>query len=290
MALGNLLARLFGDKGLDVDELARRLGMAADDLRKTQPGYKEFNVPKRAGGARRICAPDRPLKIVQRRILKRLLSRLCAHPAAMGFERGRSIVTNALPHAGKAVVLRMDLRDFFGATAERRVRDYFRRIGWNREAADMLTRLTTHKGGLPQGAPTSPRLSNLANHGIDARLVGLARKFGAAYTRYADDITFSFPADDPPAVRAVIRATKKVVGQVGYALHQKRKLHVRRAHQRQVVTGLVVNHSANLPRETRRRLRAVEHHLANGREATLTAAQLEGWRALQDMVRRQTRA
>lgn len=290
MGLGKLLGRLFGDKGLGIEELASRLGMAADDLRKTRPAYAEFTVPKRAGGVRRICAPDRPLKTVQRRILKRLLSRLRAHPAAMGFERGRSIVTNALPHAGRAVVLRMDLKDFFGATSARRVRDYFRRIGWNREAAGMLTHLCTHSGGLPQGAPTSPRLSNLVNHGLDARLGGLARAFGAAYTRYADDITFSFPADDPQRVRAVIRATKKIVGQAGYSLHQRRKLHVRRPHQQQVVTGLVVNRSVNLPRQTRRRLRAIEHHLATGREATLTPAQMEGWRALQDMVRQQAQA
>ncbi len=290
MAFGKLLGRFFGDKGLDLDELARRLGLAADDLRKTRPEYHEFTVPKRAGGVRQISAPSSPLKTVQRRILKRLLSRLRAHPAAMGFERGRSIVTNALPHAGKAVVLRMDLKDFFGSTSERRVRDYLRRIGWNREAADFLAGICTHKGGLPQGAPTSPRLSNLVNHGLDARLSGLARRFGAAYTRYADDITFSFATDDPQTVRSVIRATKKIVGEAGYTLHQKRKLHVRRAHQRQIVTGLVVNHSANLPRRTRRLLRAIEHHQATGRDATLTPAQLEGWRCLQEMVRRQAEA
>lgn len=290
MGLGDLLRSLFGGKGLGVEELARRLGMSADDLRKVQPAYTEFTVPKRAGGTRRINAPDRALKAVQRRILRRLLARLRAHPAAMGFERGRSIVTNALPHVGKAVVLRMDLQDFFGTTSARRVRDYFRRIGWNGEAADLLTRLCTHEGGLPQGAPTSPRLSNLVNHKLDARLAGLARRFGATYTRYADDLTFSFAADDAAAVRAVIRGTRKIVGTAGYTTHKRRKLNVRRAYQRQTVTGLVVNHSANLPRQTRRWLRAVEHHLAAGSKATLTPPQLKGWRALQHMVEGQSQA
>jgi hypothetical protein len=157
MGLGDLLRGLFAGKGLGVEELARRLGMSPDDLRKVQPAYTEFTVPKRAGGSRRICAPDRALKTVQRRILRRLLSRLRAHPAAMGFERGRSIVTNALPHAGKAVVLRMDLKDFFDATSERRVRAYFGRIGWNREAADLLTRLCWRADEPPPEQPRQPQ-------------------------------------------------------------------------------------------------------------------------------------
>ena len=288
MGLGDLLRGLFASKGLGVAELARRLGISPEDLRKVQPSYTEFTVPKRSGGTRTICAPDRALKAVQRRILRRLLGRLRAHPAAMGFERGRSIVTNALPHVGKAIVLRMDLKDFFGTTSARRVRDYFRRIGWDRETGELLTRLCTHKAGLPQGAPTSPRLSNLVNHRLDARLAGLARRFGAAYTRYADDLTFSFAKDDTAAVRAVIRTTETIVRSAGYVLHKRRKLRVSRAYRRQPVTGLVVNEAANLPRERRRWLRAVEHRLATGRQASLTPAQLKGWRALQGMVERQS--
>ena len=290
MGLGDLLRGLFASKGFGVDELARRLGITPDDLRKVQPAYTEFTVPKRSGGSRRICAPDRALKAVQRRILRRLLSRLRAHPAAMGFERGRSIVTNARPHTGKAVVLRMDLKDFFDTTGARRVRDYFRRIGWNNEVADLLTRLCTHNGGLPQGAPTSPRLSNLVNHKLDARLSALAKRFGATYTRYADDMTFSFEKEDTATVRSVIRATGKIARAAGYTLHKRRKLRVWRAHRRQTVTGLVVNHAVNLPRERRRWLRAVEHRLATGGQASLTAERLKGWRALQHMVEGKTKA
>src|SRR5262249_44280484 len=155
---------------------------------------------------------DDGLKTIQRRILRRLLGRLRCHPAATGFERGRSIVTNARAHVGKAVVVQMDLKDFFTSTTTRRVRKYFRKTGWNREAADLLIRLCTHQGGLPQGAPTSPRLSNLVNYRLDARLARLAgrrrlydprtgqrigsREIGAKYTRYADDLTFSFQSDD----------------------------------------------------------------------------------------------
>jgi hypothetical protein len=197
----------------------------------------------------------------------------------------------------------MDLKDFFPATRARRVRAYLRKVGWNRPAADLLTRLCTFEGGLPQGAPTSPRLSNLVNYRLDARLTGVAtrrrlfnprtagrleeRPVGATYSRYADDLTFSFPTDDPAVVRYVVRLTKYIVGREGYELHLRRKLRVLRRHARQQVTGLVVNARVNLPRRTRRWLRAVEHRLATGRPATLTPARLAGWRALREMVARQ---
>ncbi|MBN1846880.1 MAG: RNA-directed DNA polymerase [Sedimentisphaerales bacterium] len=188
-------------------------------------------------------------------------------------------------HVGAAVVIRMDIKDFFTATTAKRLRQYFQRLGWDAVATDCLLRLTTYKGSLPQGAPTSPRLSNLVNYRLDARLAGLAGRCGASYTRYADDLTFSFAAlPDRSVMPDVIRVTKKILGQYGYRLHQRRKLHIRRRHQRQIVTGLVVNHRAALPRATRRRLRAVEHHLAAGQRASLTERQLAGWRALQHMI------
>src|SRR5438067_1149166 len=161
--------------GLPLSELAYRLKMTEDDLRQVEPIYDEFTIPKRSGGQRRIFAPSPALKKVQRRIIRRVLARLKSHPAARGFERGQSIVTNALPHIGRAVVLRLDLKDYFESTKARRVRDFFLRIGWGQEAADVLQKLCTHRGGLPPGAPTSPRLSNLVNYRMDRRLTALAK-------------------------------------------------------------------------------------------------------------------
>jgi hypothetical protein len=292
---------------LTIADLAQRLRMDEDKLRQVEPVYQEFTIPKRSGGTRLLLAPAPPLKAVQRSILRRLLRRLKCHAAVHGFERGRSIVTNALPHAGHAVVLRLDLIDFFQSTAEQRVRAYLFKIGWNEEAAALLIRLCTYQGGLPQGAPTSPRLSNLVNARLDARLTAMAAKMGracdprtgragptiptvcrAVYTRYADDLTFSFPAADAETIHKTIFFAKRIVRAEGYELHVKKKLHIRRSHDRQVVTGLVVNARVNLPREVRRRLRAVEHHLRTGRPASLTPVQLSGWRALQAMVAQQS--
>jgi uncharacterized protein (TIGR03067 family) len=273
--------------GHGVDELARRLGSDAATLAAVQPSYQEVQRPKRSGGQRQLCVPDDALKALQRRILRRLLGRLRCHPAVTGFQRGESIVTHARRHAKRAVVVRLDLKDFFPATAAGRVYHYLRYIGWNRPAARLLTRLCTHRGGLPQGAPTSPGLSNLVNYRLDSRLAAMARKLGAAYSRYADDLTLSFAEDDRDVIRYLIRFARRVAADVGYVVHGRKKLHIRRRHQQQRVTGLVVNEGVRLPRATRRWLRAVEHHLRTGRAATLTPGQLAGWRALQQMIARQ---
>jgi hypothetical protein len=259
-ALGRFWRWLWNGSGFDVEECARRLGRPADQLVNFQPSYQERRIPKRSGGQRLLCVPSEELKSLQRRLLRRLLQRLKCHPAAKGFQPGESIVTNALPHVGRAVVVRLDLRDFFPATTASRVYHYFRRIGWNRPAARLLTDLCTHQGGLPQGAPTSPRLSNLVNFRLDRRIAAMAKKLGALYTRYADDITLSFRKDERDRVRYFIRFVRRVAAEEGYRLHGRKKLQIRRRHQQQRVTGLVVNAGARLPRRVRRWLRAVEHH------------------------------
>lgn len=269
--------------GRGAGRLARVLDMPLHELALFEPVYREVFIPKRRGGKRRLLIPDDRTKNVQRRILKRLLGRLNAHRAACGFENGYSIVDAASPHVGQAVLVKIDIRDFFPSTAAARVEAYFRRIGWNGEAAALLTRLTTTQGGLPQGAPTSPRLSNLVNYYLDVQLENLASRRHGEYTRYADDIAFSFPEDYPRHVRGIIQQARRILKAKGYEVHG-RKLRILRRHQRQVVTGLVVNDGVRLPRQTRRWLRAVEHRYRTGRQPTLLPQQLQGWRALAAMV------
>src|SRR6516165_3025228 len=122
---------------LGVSELARRLKLNEEELRLIEPKYQEFSISKRSGGQRRIFAPTNDLKKLQRRILRSILSRLKCHPAAKGFERGQSIVTNASAHVRQSVVIRMDLKDYFESTKAERIRDFFRRIGWDIEAAEI---------------------------------------------------------------------------------------------------------------------------------------------------------
>lgn len=278
-----LLDLILRGHGRGLDDLASRLGTNPSELAAVPLEYREFRVPKRSGGERRILAPRPPLRALQRRILRRVLGRLRCHPAATGFERGISIVTNAAVHQGRAVVVRMDLRDFFESTRAARVGRFLRRAGWNRPAARRLETLCTWNGSLPTGAPTSPRLANLVNQRLDRRLAGLAASLGAAYTRYADDLTFSLEVDSAARVHRLLAAARAIAFQEGYRTNG-RKLRVRRHHQQQRVTGLVVNQGVNLPRSTRRWLRAVKHRLAAGRGATLSESQLRGWCALASMV------
>lgn len=294
--------------GLPVAELARRLGMEEAALRQVTPAYSEFTIAKRSGAPRRILAPSPELKAVQRRILRRLLPGLISHPAAHGFERWHSIVSNALPHVGQPAILCMDIRNFFEATSAKRINNYFYRLGWDKDASNLLERLCTYDGSLPPGAPTSPRLSNLVNYRLDARLTALASqnlpkalryrnpRTGseivvpvplqgiANYTRYADDLTFSFWLDDDRLIHHVLWFARYIVADEGYELHFRKKLRIRRSHDQQRVTGLVVNRSLNLPQTTRRWLRACAHHLKTRRPCTLSPAQLAGWRALQAMI------
>src|SRR5262249_13528018 len=127
------------------------------------------------------------------------------------------------------------------------------------------------------------------NYRLDARLTAMAARLGAHYSRYADDITLSFDQNDRARIRSLTRFVKRVAADEGYRVHGRRKLRIRRQHQQQRVTGLVVNAGGRLPRELRRWLRGVEHPLRAGRSATLTAEQFAGWQAFRRMVERQAR-
>ncbi|MBM4075944.1 MAG: RNA-directed DNA polymerase, partial [Planctomycetes bacterium] len=166
-------------------------------------------LKKKSGGWRLIESPKPILKRAQVKILREILDRIPAHRSAHGFVAGRSIVTNAEPHVGQDVVVAFDLSNFYTTVGFSRVVAIFRSLGYSREAAIWLGLLTTSaipgnmafpernpyafdpylKRHLPQGAPTSPALANLSAFGLDVRLTGLARSFGATYTRYADDIS-----------------------------------------------------------------------------------------------------
>ena len=295
------LERLLYGSGLNAHELARRLDVPLARLRRVPLDYRRFTVPKRSGGERLLVEPNAELKDIQRRINRRLLRRLRSHPAVHGFEEHRSIATNAAAHVGQALVIRLDLKDFFPSMRARWVRRYFRNIGWNRQAADLLVRVCFPRAaphsaarrhfedGLPQGAPTSPRLSNLVNYAMDARLHALAKSLGGVYTRYADDITVSLATADNVKKGLVVGGVERICRDCGYRVHRGKKRSYRRRHQRQVVTGIVVNDKTDLPREVRRRLRAVEHRLRTGKPATMTEQQLAGWRALERMVREPNR-
>lgn len=290
-----------------VKELAGWLGCEAKELaRLMRPGtrsgsaYVEFEIPKAKGGTRRIAAPRAALRRAQRKILDEILAKVPQHDAAHGFVAGRSTVTNARPHLGAALVVKTDLKDFFPTVHYRRVAGLFTALGYGEPVAAALAALTTYRpqledgrvvwpGVLPQGAPTSPALANLACRRLDVRLTKLAAKFGATYTRYADDLTFSFAAPPAIAVGRFLWWVDGICQQEGFLEHPgKRKLLRKKTQQR--VTGVVVNEALHVPRADRRRFRAILHNCkkqglpsqAKGRDDF--AAYLAGYAAYVTMV------
>jgi retron-type reverse transcriptase len=247
---------------LGADDLAERLGCETIELRalaaKTSRLYREIKMP-RAGRAPRILhSPREPLRTVQRWILKHILQTYQPHTAAHGFVQGRSIVSNAATHTGASILVAVDIADFFRSIGWKRVRKGFEKLGYPYSVAVILANLCTRAGCLPQGAATSPALSNLVCETLDRRLAGLARSRGFHYSRYADDMTFSSNDSRLPALLPFIR---QIVGEEGFEVRE-RKTRVARSGARQVVTGLVVNERVNLPRAHVRRLRAAAHRFA----------------------------
>jgi RNA-directed DNA polymerase len=254
--------------GVDEDELAALMRPGTE----AGSGYVEFEIPKAKGGTRRISAPRAKLRRVQRVLLEQILGKVPVHAACHGFVAGRSTVTNARPHERAQVVLKLDLKDFFPTVHYRRVKGLFEQLGYGADVAATLAGLTTHRpklpngdvvwpGMLPQGAPTSPALANLACRRLDRRLEQLAGKCGAIYTRYADDLTFSFA--EPPAVKLgrFLWWVDAICQQEGFTERPDKRRVLRAGHQ-QRVTGLVVNERAAVSRAERRRFRAILHNCA----------------------------
>ena len=275
-------------------ELVQALGITIQELRwftyhrdaaKTLH-YRPFTIPKKSGGERQIWAPRPKLKAIQHWVLYNIAERLPVHAAAHGFVRGRGIGTNADEHTDSRVIISMDLADFFPSFTFRRVKGIFRSAGYLEGIATLLALLCTEaprqqkKIGdqtyyiatgsrcLPQGSPASPALTNSACMRLDRRLTGLAEKFGWRYTRYADDLTFSFPVSDDrkPLTEQLIKWITEIANSEGFSVRTD-KTKVMGGGNRQEVTGLVVNGQTDprTPREIRKMLRAAIHNLKQGK-------------------------
>lgn len=223
--------------------------------------YRTFRIAKRARGeTREIKAPVPGLQRIQRLLL------LCmtavfgqGHDSAHGFLPGRSVLTNAQPHADRTFVLNLDLKNFFPATHIGRVVAVLQLPPFRlpKQVAYLIANLCCDQGALPQGAPTSPLLTNVVCQRLDRRLRQLAARFKCHYTRYADDLTFSSNRHVfGPNFHAALNA---VLASEGYEQNLK-KQRLQLPHMRQEVTGVVVNDFPNVPKDFLRQLRAMLHN------------------------------
>jgi RNA-directed DNA polymerase len=271
----------------DGADIALAMGISINQLRflafsrrvATVSHYVRFHIPKKTGGVRAISAPLPRLKEAQQWILDNILEQVVLHPSAHGFRRGRSIVTNAQPHVGALVVINLDLQDFFPSISYRRIKGVFLSLGYSEAVATILGLVCTEpevtqieldgrnyyiaqsERHLPQGAPSSPALTNLLCRRLDRRLAGLANSRGFAYTRYADDLTFS--TTNPEKLRDIgniLQGTKSIVAHEGLAIHPD-KTRVLRNSQHQEVTGVVVNEKLNVSKSTLKKFRATLYQI-----------------------------
>jgi len=258
-------------------DLADLLGVRHSDLNaalywRGRINYRVFEIPKRRGGTRTISAPTGILAVIQSKLAAVLQEahkpRSCVH----GFRKQRSIVTNARQHAGRRLVLNIDLKDFFPSINFGRVRGLFMARPYNlpTEVATILAQICCHENQLPQGAPTSPVISNMVCARMDSELQRLARRCKCSYSRYADDLTFSTTFREFPGGLAsadaglagpsltISSALRAVIESNGFRINpEKQRLMFHDCHQE--VTGLTVNRYPNTKRSYVRKLRGMLH-------------------------------
>ncbi|MHA1282588.1 MAG: reverse transcriptase domain-containing protein [Promethearchaeota archaeon] len=250
----------------------------------TEYTYRRFKIPKRIGGYRIIEAPKKELKSIQNNIYKKILKKIEPSKFAHGFREKHSILTNANVHLGAQLIYNVDIKNFFYSIKFPVVYGIFKRIGYSRFISSLLAALCTAPPRkynrkknvwqliknklhyLPQGAPTSPALSNLACIDLDEKLNAAAEKFDFKYSRYADDLTFSINAKLPKKIQdVVIKKLRKEITRILY--YKDLRLNIKkdnfaRKFKPKRITGLIIHddHVA-IQRRWIRRLRAALHEL-----------------------------
>ena len=285
------LAGLLGLTAGELDWLADVRSMERRVSSERLRNYRYAWLPRPGAPPRVIERPKARLKVAQRTVLRQILDVVPPHPASHGFVPGRSARTHAAEHSGREVVIRLDLEDFFASVEARRVFGIFREAGYPEAVAHALTGLCSNvvpagewaavpRPGdprllasywrlgsrlatphLPQGAPTSPALANLAAFRLDRRLAGLAAKLGARYTRYADDLVLSGPRGLGPSAARVAAIAAEIAHEEGFRLNHAKTRAMGRG-GRQQVCGIVVNERTNAPRREYDQLKAILHNAA----------------------------
>lgn len=198
--------------------------------------YHEVRIPKKNGNFRTLDIPSVDLKHIQRWILDNILNKMHVSGYANGFVKSKSILTNAQKHTNSECIANIDLRDFFPTVKFEQVFRIFKYYGYTKELSYSLSKLCTYRGILPQGSPASPAITNIICLKLDKRLSALAKKYEAVFSRYADDITFS----GKKAIVHLLPHAIDIIHDEGFSVNSD-KTHISFRHQRQEVTGLIVN-------------------------------------------------
>ncbi len=264
-----------GEKLNTIDDLCYNIGISPKFLKYVlyvkKDKYYDFKIPKKNGDFRSISSPCRELKYIQRQLLKFFEKEYSFLDCQHGFIKGRSCVTNAKLHVGKRFVLNGDIEHFFDTIHFGRVRGIFlnKPFYYSKEVATIIAKITCYNKKLPQGAPTSPFVSNIICYTMDKKLDYIAKKYNCRYSRYADDITFStdselFPTEIANIKNESISFSKKIIRIInggyenGFVFNDKKTRFYKR-YNRQEVTGVVVNKKTNVNKYYLKNIRAIIH-------------------------------
>ena len=245
----------------DVDHFSKLVGVRTEYLyliaNGTRSFYRNFRVPKSNGKMRQISAPLPLLKGIQGFILSEILYKVPCHTCAKAYIKKHSLKDNAKFHRNQQNLLKIDIQDYFPSLKTERVYFFFRNLGYTQALSGLLANLCTLSGGLPQGAPTSPYLSNLLTTHLDQQLFEYCRDNGALrYSRYADDISISGSFDP----HEVITNVYNIIERNGLSPN-KEKTHVIGPHMQQNVTGIVVNKKLQVAKSYRKRIRSEVYYI-----------------------------
>lgn len=222
---------------------------------KHTPTYYDthFSIRKRSGGYRVISAPGKQLQEIQRAIYRKILFHVHIHPAATGFRPEISIINNARIHLGNKIVLKTDIHDFFGSISQQKVRKAFETIGYPYHVSKVMAHLCCFRQTLPQGASTSPALSNIIAGSMDSKLEEMSQRYGLNYSRYADDMVFSSHDLDP---KQILPLVDRIVREEGYKLNRN-KTRFLGIKKRKIITGISVSSGTKLtiPKAKKREIR-----------------------------------
>lgn len=246
----------------------------------TFDNYYRFEIPKKSGEMRQIAAPKAHLKAAQRQILDQILEKAEISDLSHGFTKSRSVITSAKEHnTSPDLLINIDLENFFPTITFERVRGLYQSFGYSGYIASLLAMLCTYcermplelKGEikyiktshriLPQGSPASPMITNIICRTMDKRIYGLCQKLGITYTRYADDMSFSYTGDtNSLAIGSFLNSLQKIIEAEGFHM-KKEKTHILRKNNRQYITGIVINNEEiGVPKKWVKILKASIHN------------------------------
>ncbi|PRB02043.1 RNA-dependent DNA polymerase [Chryseobacterium sp. MYb7] len=219
--------------------------------------YREFEIPKKKGGTRKITAPYPALLDCQRWIYNNILKNIKIHPCAQGFTKKKSIITNAKIHVNQDEFLKIDIKDFFPSITINQVINIFKSFGYTQKVSFYLASICCYDQNLPQGAPTSPILSNLVAITLDKRLFAFAKKFDLKYTRYADDLAFS----GKKITSKHLEYIKEIISECGFEANDE-KTFLQQKKSKRIITGISISdNTIKVPKQYKRKLKQEVHFI-----------------------------